>query len=184
MNCFVVLIDSAEKPLVMRKFFSTLTTFFFKPGSPWTYSVRHVTVTLANGKYLPEDKSEEPTLALHALSALSHERLVALLSFCTALAEESTRYLTEGLALFPFFPCFLTPAYASSSTESGSRLQANTNDVFHLIDYGFERAVNNAGSVSNQNVTDHSLDVAKESIQTLHVCIMCPIQLRFLLFWC
>ncbi|OAL71487.1 hypothetical protein A7D00_4389 [Trichophyton violaceum] len=149
MNCFVMLIDSAEKPLVMRKFFSTLTTFFFKPGSPWTYSVRHVTVTLANGKYLPEDKSEEPTLAVHALSALSHERLVALLSFCTALAEESTRYLTEG-------------------TESGTRLQANTNDVFHLIDYGFERAVNNAGSVSNQNVTDHSLDVAKESIQTLH----------------
>ncbi|EGE04563.1 importin 13 [Trichophyton equinum CBS 127.97] len=149
MNCFVMLIDSAEKPLVMRKFFSTLTTFFFKPGSPWTYSVRHVTVTLANGKYLPEDKSEEPTLAIHALSALSHERLVALLSFCTALAEESTRYLTEG-------------------TESGNRLQANTNDVFHLIDYGFERAVNNAGSVSNQNVTDHSLDVAKESIQTLH----------------
>lgn len=96
MNCFVVLVDSTEQPLVMRKFFSTLTTFFFKPGSPWTYSVRHVAVTLANGKYLPEDKSEEPTLALHALSALSHERLVALLSFCTALAEESTRYLTEG----------------------------------------------------------------------------------------
>ncbi|EEQ28900.1 KapN [Microsporum canis CBS 113480] len=133
MNCFVVLVDSTEQPLVMRKFFSTLTTFFFKPGSPWTYSVRHVAVTLANGKYLPEDKSEEPTLALHALSALSHERLVALLSFCTALAEESTRYLTEG-------------------TESGSRLQVNTNDVFDLIDYGFGRALNSASGAVNQSV--------------------------------
>ncbi|KAM5442252.1 member of the karyopherin-beta [Microsporum ferrugineum] len=149
MNCFVVLVDSTEQPLVMRKFFSTLTTFFFKPGSPWTYSVRHVAVTLANGKYLPEDKSEEPTLALHALSALSHERLVALLSFCTALAEESTRYLTEG-------------------TESGSRLQVNTNDVFDLIDYGFGRALNSASGAVNQSMSEHSLAVAMESIQTLH----------------
>ncbi|KAF3479426.1 uncharacterized protein GIQ15_06402 [Arthroderma uncinatum] len=111
--------------------------------------VRHVTVTLANGKYLPEDKSEEPVLALHALPALSHDRLVAILSFCTALAEESTRYPTDG-------------------TEVGSRLQVNTNDVLALIDFGFIRALNNTAGDIGQNMSEHSMTIAAESILALH----------------
>ncbi|KAK2879278.1 hypothetical protein FQN49_001024 [Arthroderma sp. PD_2] len=134
MNCFLVLVDSMERPL---------------PGSPWTYGVRHVTVTLANGKYLPEDKSEEPTLALHALPALSHDRLVAILSFCTALAEESTRYLQEA-------------------TEASNRLQVNTNDVFALIDFGFMRALNNTSGDIGQNMSEQSMNMAAESILALH----------------
>lgn len=103
-NCFVLLINRNETALVTRKFFSTMTGFFFKNDAPWKYCIRHIATSLAhaqylpkeNPQYLPEEDADQHGFETSILPSLSYERLLAVLSFSAALAEESLRYNTDG----------------------------------------------------------------------------------------
>ncbi|KAK2749846.1 hypothetical protein FQN57_005260 [Myotisia sp. PD_48] len=148
-DCFILLINNCETPLVMRKFFSTMTCFFFKPDAPWTYCLRHIAVSLANGKYLAEDASDSRSFESLALPSLSHERLLAVLSYTSALAEEASRYATER-------------------TESRNRLLENAVDAIALVNYGCQRAIKNIEGNGNKQGTDQAVNTAQESISTLH----------------
>jgi len=77
---------------VMRKFVGSMAAYFFKPEAPWTYCVRHIAVSIANGKYLPEDQCSQHGFETLALPSLSYERILAILSFSSTLAEETSRY--------------------------------------------------------------------------------------------
>lgn len=90
---FVLLTNKGEVPFVMRKFFTSMTAFFFKEGSGWTYAVRHLAMSLANGKYMPEEECHQASFVKLALPSLSYERLLVVLSFCVAFGEESVRYV-------------------------------------------------------------------------------------------
>jgi hypothetical protein len=89
---FLLLVNREETPVVMRKFVTSMAAFFFKPGAPWTHCVRNVAVSMANGKYLPEDQCQQHSFEAFALPSLSYERILAILSFSTMLAEEALRY--------------------------------------------------------------------------------------------
>ncbi|KAK2797860.1 hypothetical protein FQN51_008168 [Onygenales sp. PD_10] len=93
---FILLISRNEAAVTMRKFLTTMTTFFFKPGAPWTHCIRHVAISMANRKYLPETQCTEQSFDTLALPALSYEHMLPLLSFSTTLAEESSRHTLNG----------------------------------------------------------------------------------------
>jgi hypothetical protein len=89
---FVVLVDAHEKPVVLNKFVTTLTTFFFKDRSPWVHCIRHLAVSMANGKFVAEEEATKATFEQLALPLLCYERVMAVLAFSTTLAHESIRY--------------------------------------------------------------------------------------------
>lgn len=94
-DCFILLVDRGETAIVRRKFLTCMTAFFFKPNAPWTYCIRHITISFAHGKFFLEDQADQSTFNM-ALPSLSYERLLAVLSFSTTLAEESLRYSMVG----------------------------------------------------------------------------------------
>ncbi|EEP79357.1 predicted protein [Uncinocarpus reesii 1704] len=147
---FVLLVGKHETTVVMRKFIASMTTMFFKPQAPWTHCIRHVAISLANGKYLPEEQLDQQTFQALALPSLNYDRLVAVLSFSTTLAEESMRH-------------------SSSSINYHDRLVANLNDAFFLINYAFQRVIAQAPATTVSS--NQSSNTALEAIKSLHAWI-------------
>lgn len=81
--------------MVMRKFLTCMSAFFFKKTCRWTRCIRHVAVCMADGKYVPEDRADT-TFEHLALPSLDYKRVMAVLWFSTTLAEESLRYTKVG----------------------------------------------------------------------------------------
>ena len=94
-DCFILLVNRDETAIVRRKFLTCMTAFFFKPSAPWTYCIRNIAISFAHGKFFPEDQADQSTFSM-ALPSLSYERVMAVLSFSTTLAEESLRYSMVG----------------------------------------------------------------------------------------
>lgn len=88
----IMLINRSEIPVVMRKFMTTLSTFFLKTNAPWTFCIRTIALSLAQGHFVPEDQCTAGIFS-QAVSSLGFEHLATLLSFSTTLAEESLRCL-------------------------------------------------------------------------------------------
>ena len=95
MNFFMVLVGKNETPMVMRKFLTAMTAFFFKKTSRWTRCILHVALCMVNGKYVPEELADV-TFEPSTLSSLSYKTVMAVLWFSTTLAEESLRYTKVG----------------------------------------------------------------------------------------
>lgn len=91
-DCYVLLVTRNESQFVMRKFLTSMTALFFKPQAPWTHCIRHVAISLANGKYLPEEQSDQLRFQTLVLPSLNYDRLLAVMAFSTTLAEESNRH--------------------------------------------------------------------------------------------
>ncbi|KMU84855.1 KapN [Coccidioides immitis H538.4] len=98
-DCFLLLVNKNETPVVMRKFITSMTAMFFKPQAPWTHCIRHVAISLANGKYLPEEQADLQSFQTLVLPSLNYDRLLAVMSFSTTLAEESVRHAQNSVLL-------------------------------------------------------------------------------------
>ncbi|WEW56447.1 member of the karyopherin-beta [Emydomyces testavorans] len=129
-----------------------MTAMFFKSQAPWTYCIRHVAISLANGKYLPEAQSDQQSFQALVLPSLNYDRLLAVVSFSTTLAEESIRY-------------------PSTSIGYQDRLAANLNDAFFLINYAFQRAITHAQAPAYAAWSEQSRNTAQEAIQSLHAWV-------------
>ncbi|KMP03273.1 KapN [Coccidioides immitis RMSCC 2394] len=151
-DCFLLLVNKNETPVVMRKFITSMTAMFFKPQAPWTHCIRHVAISLANGKYLPEEQADLQSFQTLVLPSLNYDRLLAVMSFSTTLAEESVRH-------------------AQNSSGYQDRLTANMNDAFFLINYSFQRAINNAQASANNVSSDQPTNTAQEAISSLQAWI-------------
>ncbi|EFW23006.1 hypothetical protein D8B26_006551 [Coccidioides posadasii str. Silveira] len=151
-DCFLLLVNKNETSVVMRKFITSMTAMFFKPQAPWTRCIRHVAISLANGKYLPEEQADLQSFQTLVLPSLNYDRLLAVMSFSTTLAEESVRH-------------------AQNSSGYQDRLTANMNDAFFLINYSFQRAINNAQASANNVSSDQPTNTAQEAISSLQAWI-------------
>ncbi|EGC44920.1 KapN [Histoplasma capsulatum var. duboisii H88] len=151
-NNFVSMVSRNEAAVAMRKFMSTLTTFFFKPGAPWTHCIRHVAISMASGKYLPEDQCEQESFEKLALYSLSYERMLPLLSFSTTLAEESSRY--------------------SLSQDLRARLGPNIRDAIYLIEFVLERVSNLHGAANQPQFSDHLNKLAIEAMKSFNAWLI------------
>ncbi|KAI1925464.1 member of the karyopherin-beta [Ophidiomyces ophidiicola] len=158
-DCFVHMVGRNEASVVMRKFITSMTAMFFKREAPWTYCIRHVATSLANGKYLSEEQSDQESFQNRVLPALNYDRLLAVISFSTMLAEESTRY-------------------SSTSAFHRDRLVANLNDAFFLINYSFHRAMNSVEVPVDGAISEQSRNTIQQAIESLHAWIFAMRSIR------
>ncbi|KAF4234001.1 hypothetical protein CNMCM6457_004150 [Aspergillus fumigatiaffinis] len=92
---YAVLVNSGERPLVIRKLATTLATIFLKPGAPWTRAIWNVAASLAGSKYVPENQARSVDLLNSILPAMSQAQIVALLYFCNVLGEDINKWSPE-----------------------------------------------------------------------------------------
>lgn len=92
---YAVLVNSGERPLVIRKLATTLGTIFLKPGAPWTRAIWNVAASLAGSKYVPENQAGSVDLLDSILPAMSQAQIVALLYFCNVLGEDLNKWSPE-----------------------------------------------------------------------------------------
>ena len=92
---YVLLVNGAERSLVLRKLASSLVTIFLKPSSPWTCAILNVAASLVNGKYVPEEQCRSVDLTSTVLPAMTEAQALALLYFSHVLAEEINRWRPE-----------------------------------------------------------------------------------------
>ncbi|PGH18256.1 hypothetical protein AJ79_00595 [Helicocarpus griseus UAMH5409] len=151
-NIFILLITRDEAAITMRKFMTTLTTFFFKPNAPWTHCLRLVAISVANGKYLPENQCEQNTFDNLALPSLSYERMHPLLSFSTTLAEESLRYTLNG--------------------DLRDRLGANVRDALYLIEFVLRQVSSLSGSSDRVSLSGKFNKLAIEAMKGLNAWLI------------
>ncbi|PGH32340.1 hypothetical protein GX50_04877 [[Emmonsia] crescens] len=151
-NIFVLMVSRDEAAVAIRKFMSTLTTFFFKPEAPWTHCIRHVAMSVASGKYLSEDQCEQESFEKLALPSLSYERMLPLLSFSTTLAEESSRY--------------------ALNEELRDRLGPNLKDALSLIEFVLEQVSNFNGDVNQPSLSEHLNKLAIEAMKSLNAWLI------------
>lgn len=95
---YIILMNAAEQPLVIRKLASSLATVFLKPNSPWTYALINLAASLANGKYIAEDQCQSLDLGDVVLPVMSEPQVVSLLYFSKILGEEIERWSGEPQA--------------------------------------------------------------------------------------
>ncbi|OAX80377.1 hypothetical protein ACJ72_05289, partial [Emergomyces africanus] len=151
-NIFILMVSRDEAAVSMRKFMSTLTTFFFKPGAPWTHCIRHVTMSVASGKYLSEDQCEQERFQKIALPSLSYERMLPLLSFSTTLAEEALRYaLNEDLR---------------------GRLGPNFRDALFLVEFVLEQVTLFNRDVNQLPIEEQLNKLAIEAMKSLNAWLI------------
>ncbi|OAT03129.1 KapN protein, variant [Blastomyces dermatitidis ER-3] len=151
-NLFILMVSRNEGAVSMRKFMSTLTTFFFKPEAPWTHCIRHIAMSMASGKYLSEDQCEEGNFEKLALPSLSYERMLPLLSFSTILAEESSRYaLNEDLR---------------------GRLGPNLRDALYLVQFVLEQVSTFKRDGNQPSLSDQLNKLAIEAMKSLNAWLI------------
>jgi hypothetical protein len=92
---YAVLVNSGERPLVIRKLATTLATIFLKPGAPWTRAIWNVAASLSGSKYVPENQARSVDLLNSILPAMSQAQIVALLYFCNVLGEDINKWSPE-----------------------------------------------------------------------------------------
>ncbi|PGG98420.1 hypothetical protein GX51_06833 [Blastomyces parvus] len=151
-NLFILMVSRNEAAISMRKFMSTLTTFFFKPEAPWTHCIRHVAMSMASGKYLSEDQCEQENFEKLALPSLSYERMLPLLSFSTILAEESSRY--------------------SLNEDLRGRLGPNLRDAFYLVQFVLEQVSNFRGDGNQPSLSEQLNKLAIEAMKSLNAWLV------------
>ncbi|KAK2773933.1 hypothetical protein FQN53_003902 [Emmonsiellopsis sp. PD_33] len=150
---FILLISRDEAAVTMRKFLTTMTTFFFKPGAPWTHCIRHVAISMANRKYLPETQCTEQSFDTLALPALSYEHMLPLLSFSTTLAEESSRHTLNG-------------------GDLRDRLGTNTRDALRLVEFVLQQVSNWNGDRSQSPLSGQLNKLATGAMKSLHAWLV------------
>ncbi|EEH36902.2 hypothetical protein PAAG_07320 [Paracoccidioides lutzii Pb01] len=151
-NILILLITRDETSIIMRKFMTTLTTFFFKPGAPWTHCVRQIAMSVASGKYLLEDQCDQESFDKLALPSFSYERMLPLLSFSTTLAEESLRYtLYEDLR---------------------ERLGANLRDAFYLVEFVLQQTSNLTAGANQVSLSEQLNQLAIEAMKSLNAWLI------------
>ncbi|PGH03346.1 hypothetical protein AJ80_08706 [Polytolypa hystricis UAMH7299] len=150
-DLFILQVQKAETAVVLRKFMTTMSTFFFKQDSPWKHAIRHVAMSLANGKYLPEEQCPQDSFEKLAVPSLNYGQALALLSFSATLAEESLRH-----SIF--------------ETEVVGRFQANTKDALFLADFVFHQTMNNLDVLMVESPHAHDTrKAATEAVRSFHV---------------
>ena len=85
---YVTLVNAGEQPLVIRKLASSLATIYLSPGATWTRALLNLAASLANGKYIPEERCQSLDLETAILPVMSETQVVSLLYFSNILAEE------------------------------------------------------------------------------------------------
>lgn len=84
----VRLVNSMEKPLVIRKICASLVAYFLRPGVTWEHCVRHLICCFSVGEVVPlQAVSQHPSTAELVIN-LSQLQLTTALWFSTNLVEE------------------------------------------------------------------------------------------------
>jgi hypothetical protein len=91
MNRFVFLVNSGEKPLVIRKLSSSLVALFLNPSTSWNRAICDLAASLSSHTQVPKDQYLPSDFEGAALPALNEPQIVALLQFSTVMAEESAK---------------------------------------------------------------------------------------------
>ncbi|KAL1958990.1 hypothetical protein VTO42DRAFT_3231 [Malbranchea cinnamomea] len=147
-DCHILLLSRENSVMVMRKFLTCMTAFFFKPNSPWTYCVRHVALSIARGKYVPEAQTDRSTFEQLALPSLSFEHLAAVLTFSTTLAEEASRY-------------------SMLRNDFADRLEANLEDALLLINFSFHHVFKH-DTTTSEGEPAMAWNLAERALESLH----------------
>ncbi|EAW12818.1 putative importin 13 [Aspergillus clavatus NRRL 1] len=115
---YVILVNSGERPLVIRKLATTLATIFLKPSAPWIRALWTLAASLAGGKYVSEEHFHSADLLEAVLPAMSQTQIVALLYFCNILAEDMNKWSPE-----------------LRQPDDTKRASANIPDAFGIVEF-------------------------------------------------
>ncbi|OJJ48277.1 hypothetical protein ASPZODRAFT_130249 [Penicilliopsis zonata CBS 506.65] len=156
---YVFLVNGGERPMVIRKLASSLTTIFLKPNAPWVQALLNLAASLANGKHIPEEQCRSLDLVSTVLPAMTQAQVVALLYFSNILAEEVNKLSTEA-----------------RKSDDSHRVGANIKDALSLVDFVLQHILQQ--EASNHPVADIAPGV--EAINSYHswMCVRGSIQVH------
>ena len=92
----VYLTNTPATSYVMRKFTTTLSSFFLKEASEWRLPIRHVLTCMLMGKFIPLGEVYGSVSLALGSGSISYHQLRAILWLCLALVEYALRSDLKG----------------------------------------------------------------------------------------
>ncbi|KAK2761176.1 hypothetical protein FQN54_001697 [Arachnomyces sp. PD_36] len=149
---FILLVNKGDKSVVIRKLASTLVAFFLQPEAPWTQCVRSLVISMANGRYIPEDTSDLSQFETTSLPSLQQGQVLSVLSFASTLAEEAVKHHVKDLP----------------STNLGRRVESNVQDAFFLVEFVLRHVMQQLSAIQDPAQAEPMAELGTEAIKLFH----------------